>query len=68
MNKTTAQALGEAIRAARRAEGLSQETLAALGGISERTLRDIETGRGSPSLRAVIAVSAVLGLTVRACP
>jgi DNA-binding XRE family transcriptional regulator len=50
------------IRSARRDAGITQEDLAHLAGTSVRTVRAIETGRGNPSLQAVIAVSNVLGL------
>lgn len=50
------------IRRARKENGLTQEDLAHLAGISERTVRAIETGSGNPSLAAVAAVAEVLGL------
>ena len=40
---------GEAIRRARREAGLTQKDLADLSGVSERTVRAIETGRGNPT-------------------
>lgn len=39
---------GEAIRRARREAGLTQKDLADLSGVSERTVRAIETGRATP--------------------
>jgi y4mF family transcriptional regulator len=59
--------IGASIRSARRDAGITQEDLAHLAGTSVRTVRAIETGTGNPSLRAVVAVSDVLGLqlTVR---
>ena len=55
-------AIGAEIRAARRAAGLSQVELAELVGLSDRTVRAIEQGTGSPGLSAVIAAAAALGL------
>lgn len=59
---TTASDLGSALRAARRRLGLTQQEVADLAGLSDRTVRDLEKGSSSPSLGAVIAVAAVLGL------
>lgn len=53
------------IRSARKEAGLTQEDLANLAGTSQRTIRSIETGTGNPSLRAVAAVTNVLGLRLR---
>lgn len=56
------EAVGRAIRAARKEAGLNQRDLADLAGISERTVRAIETGTGNPALAAVAAAANVLGL------
>ncbi|KIC69995.1 helix-turn-helix transcriptional regulator [Kocuria rhizophila] len=55
---------GEAIRRARREAGLTQKDLADLSGVSERTVRAIETGRGNPTVAALVATAGVLGLRV----
>lgn len=60
------KAVGATIRAARKSTGLTQADVADLAGISERTLRDIESGAGSPSLAAVAKVANVLGLHLKA--
>ncbi|RKQ33729.1 helix-turn-helix transcriptional regulator [Kocuria tytonis] len=52
---------GEAIRRARREAGLTQKDLS---GVSERTARAIETGRGNPTVAALVATAGVLGLRV----
>jgi putative transcriptional regulator len=57
-----ARAIGESVRAARRYAALTQGDLADLAGVSERTVRTIETGTGNPSLAAVVAVVNTLGL------
>lgn len=59
---TTASDIGSALRAARRRLGLTQQEVADLSGLSDRTVRDLEKGSSSPSLGAVIAVATVLGL------
>lgn len=59
---TASQVIGARIRAARTTAGLTQEQLAELSGTSTRTVRDIEKGTGSASLRVVARVAEVLGL------
>ena len=59
---TTASDIGSTLRAARRRLGLTQQEVADLAGLSDRTVRDLEKGSSSPSLGAVIAVATVLGL------
>lgn len=54
--------VGRAIRAARKEARLTQKDLADLAGVSERTVRAIETGTGNPALAAVAAAAGVLGL------
>lgn len=54
--------VGASIRAARKEAGLTQKDLADLAGISERTVRAIETGGGNPALAAVAAAANTLGL------
>ena len=57
--------LGKIVRAYRKRLKMSQEELAALSGISERTLRDLEKGRLSISLEKAVAVADVLGLKIQ---
>lgn len=54
--------IGSRIRAARKDAGLTQQELGDLAGVSQRTVRAIETGTGNPVLAAVVAVANVLGL------
>lgn len=54
--------IGEAVRAMRKNYSLTQQQLAELVGISDRTLRDIEKGTGAPGIGAVLATLKVLGL------
>ena len=62
------EAIGRAVRRARRDAGLTQVQLAELAETSERTVRDIERGTGSPSLAVVVRTAGVLGLTIEARP
>jgi putative transcriptional regulator len=60
------QGIGMSVRSARKEAGLKQSDLADLAGVSERTVRAIETGTGNPTLAAVVSVANVLGLHVAA--
>lgn len=54
--------IGAAIQSVRKENGLTQEQLADLAGISERTLRSMESGQGNPSFSAVVSTASVLGI------
>ena len=56
--------IGLGVRTARRAARLSQRDLADLVGLSERTIRDIERGTGSPSVASVFAAANAVGLRI----
>ena len=56
--------IGRVIVAARRREGLDQQTLADLSGVSARTLSDLERGTGNPTLSSLLRVVGTLGLEV----
>ncbi|KSU62005.1 helix-turn-helix transcriptional regulator [Arthrobacter sp. NIO-1057] len=60
----SASELGATLQRTRKSHGLTQEQLAELAGISERTLRSIERGAGNPSIEAVLSVVEVLGLRI----
>ena len=53
--------LGAAVRAMRKDYNLTQQQLAELVGTSDRTLRDIEKGTGSPSVGVVLKTLETLG-------
>ncbi|MEJ5996695.1 type II toxin-antitoxin system Y4mF family antitoxin [Corynebacterium sp. H130] len=59
---TEAEAIGNEIRDMRKHYMLTQQQLAEMAGISDRTLRDIEKGTGTPSLGTVLTVLETLGL------
>lgn len=61
--QASARRIGQAIVAARREYGLTQQDLADLVGLSDRTVRDIEKGTGSSSFRAVLETAQTLGLS-----
>lgn len=61
----SSEEIGRAIAAARKREHLTQDELAALSGISERTLRNIENGTGRTSLETVLRVAGSVGVSIR---
>ncbi|ODS62978.1 MAG: hypothetical protein ABS41_07325 [Arenimonas sp. SCN 70-307] len=54
--------IAEAVRRMRRLSGLSQPQFAKHRGISLPTLRQIETGRGNPTVETLDAIGKVFGL------
>lgn len=54
--------IGAVIQSVRKENGLTQEQLADLTGISERTFRSMESGQGNPSFSAVVSTASVLGI------
>jgi transcriptional regulator with XRE-family HTH domain len=57
------EALGRAIKVARTQQDLGRRALAERAGVSYAYLADIETGRGRPSSKALLAIAAALGRT-----
>jgi putative transcriptional regulator len=55
----------EIIKERRAILGITQEDLAAMAGVSLRTLKAIETGKGNPSLRTLQNLVEVLGMEVQ---
>lgn len=62
MNK---EELGKYIKARRNVLGISQNDLAEIAGISIRSLKDIETGKGNPTLEQLTKILSPLGLLIR---
>ena len=54
--------LGDTIRQRRELLGLLQPQLAALSGISTRTIQLVEQGKGNPSLDTLVKLADPLGL------
>jgi len=62
MNKI--ESIGEIIRFHRKKAGLTQKQLAMLAGIGKTAVFDIEQGKGSVRLNTLLAVAAVLNITL----
>lgn len=56
--------LVEIIKARREALQVTQETLAELSGVGLRTLKQLESGKGNPTLLTIQKIADVLGLEV----
>lgn len=59
------EAIGDILRARRKARKISQEQLADIAGISPRTLRDIEKGIANPELETLMKICHVLGMEIK---
>jgi len=57
--------LGDTIRQRRQLLGLLQPQLAALSGISTRTIQLVEQGKGNPSMDTLIKLVQPLGLRLK---
>ena len=62
----TTETLGERIRAARQAAGLSQEKLAERLGLTRQAVTKWETGQSAPSTENLLRLAEVLGVPVTA--
>ena len=58
----TTKEIGNTVRERRKFLKITQEDLADISGISERTLRDIEKGLANPELESLMKLGEVLGL------
>jgi transcriptional regulator with XRE-family HTH domain len=56
--------LKKTIKTRREAMQVTQETLAALSGVGLRTLKQLESGKGNPTLQTLQKLSDVLGMEV----
>ncbi len=56
------KAIGKVLKERRKFLNVTQEDLADIAGISERTLRDIEKGLANPELESLMNICEVLGL------
>lgn len=65
-NQPLVAAFADALREARQKAGMTQEELAERADVSVRFISLLETGRRQPSLSALAAVSAGLGMTISA--
>lgn len=55
---------GTRLRLARQARGFSQQQMASMAGVSRQAVSAVESGVNDPSLRAALALSRALGMTV----
>lgn len=56
--------LSQTMKLRRKALGISQQDLAEIAEVSLATVKDIERGRGNPSLRTVQKILDVLGMEI----
>jgi y4mF family transcriptional regulator len=56
--------IGTAIKKRRELLGLLQPQLAAISGISRRTIQLVENGKANPSLETLLKIADPLGLTI----
>jgi len=57
--------IGDAVRKRRELLGLLQPQLAAIAGVSRRTLQLIEAGKANPSLETLFKIADALGLSIK---
>ncbi|HLO80928.1 MAG TPA: helix-turn-helix transcriptional regulator [Chitinophagaceae bacterium] len=58
------QGIGETIKKRRELLGLLQPQLAAISGVSRRTIQLVENGKANPSLETLLKIADPLGLTI----
>lgn len=58
------QEIGETIKKRRELLGLLQPQLAAISGVSRRTIQLVENGKANPSLETLLKIADPLGLTI----
>lgn len=56
--------LSEAMKSRRKTLGISQLDLAEMSGVSLATVKDIERGKGNPSLNTVQKILDILGMEI----
>ena len=54
---------GSTVRLLRKSKGLSQEKLAFETGMDLTSINEIETGKRNPTLRTIVRIARVLGVT-----
>lgn len=64
MDKSLKQHIGEQIRAARRAKGLTQDGLAMRADRTPESISNLERGKTKPNLDTLIALASVLDLSL----
>lgn len=57
--------LAETMKVRRKTLGISQQDLAEMSGVSLATIKDIERGKGNPSLDTVQKILDILGMEIK---
>lgn len=57
-------AIVDTLKTRRKMLSVTQETLAEISGVSLRTLKDVESGKGNPTLETLQKLADVLGMEV----
>lgn len=57
--------LTETMKSRRKTLGISQQDLAEMSGVSLATIKDIERGKGNPSLDTVQKILDILGMEIK---
>lgn len=57
--------LAETMKSRRKTLGISQQDLAEMSGVSLATIKDIERGKGNPSLETVQKILDILGMEIK---
>lgn len=57
--------LADTMKSRRKTFGISQHDLAEMSGVSLATIKDIERGKGNPSLDTVQKILNILGMEIR---
>lgn len=57
--------LAETMKSRRKTLGISQQDLAEMSGVSLATIKDIERGKGNPSLDTVQKILDILGMEIK---
>ncbi len=64
MNVNKVEKLGSLVRQTRKAQGLTQEELAAVAGVGVRFIRELEHGKASCYIGKALTVLSMLGIDV----
>ncbi|MGM9844441.1 MAG: helix-turn-helix domain-containing protein [Muribaculaceae bacterium] len=59
--------LGKEMKSRREYLNISQQDLSEMGMVSISTIKDIERGKGNPSLSTILKILDVLGLEIKYC-
>jgi DNA-binding XRE family transcriptional regulator len=63
--RNTIEEMGKSLRVRREMLGLLQPQLAAIAGISTRTIQLVEAGKANPSIKTILQLTTALGLAIQ---